>query len=309
MKLSGAVCGVIVLAMLNEPGRAASIGDVAPPLPIESWVKGTPVRIGPGTNIFVVDFWATWCGPCRRSIPELTELQKKYADKGVIIIGISTEPAAKVAAFVSAQGAAMDYRVAVDPSQRALKNWHTAFGANGIPHAFIVGTNGFVLWHDNPLGNLERNLAKVVNGTFDIERAKNFETGDRYVKQYTALVHQANAGEKAAPTGEKILTDYSQDWRVPNRLARGILTDTQVRSRDLPLALRAATKSVEMTRRRNSDALEMLARAQYATGSKGEALATAREALGVCQDADDQKELQKLIALYEKNEGGGGTRK
>jgi hypothetical protein len=228
---------------------------------------------------------------------------------GVIIIGISDEPPAKVAAFVAAQAAGMDYRVAVDASQRAMKNWHTAFGASGIPHAFIVGTNGIVLWHDNPLGNLERNLTKVVNGTFDIDRARNFETGDRYVKQYAALVQQANAVEKAAPTGEKILADYSQDWRVPNRLARAILTDPQVRSRDLPLALRAATKSVEMTKRRTADALEMLARAQYATGGRSEALTTAREALAVCKDADDQKELQKLIALYEKNAAGGAPKK
>jgi hypothetical protein len=50
-----------------------------------------------------------------------------------------------------------------------------------------------------------------------------------------------------------------------------------------------------------ADALEMLARAQYATGSKNEALATANEALLVCKDPDDRKELQDLVALYQKN--------
>ena len=87
---------------------------------------------------------------------------------------------------------------------------------------------------------------------------------------------------------------------MPNRLARAILTDPQIRSRDLPLALRAANKSVELTKRRASDALEMLARAQFATGNKSEARATANEALKVCKNADDQMELQKMIALYEK---------
>lgn len=300
MKPSVIVAGLLTFVGLNVPARAGSIGDVAPPLTVQSWIKGSPVRIGPGTNIFVVDFWATWCPPCLKSIPELTALQRKYADKGVIFIGISDEQPAKVAAFVSAQGAGMDYRVAVDPSKRSLNNWHTAFGANGIPHAFIVGTNGIVWWHDNPSGSLERTLEKVVNGTFDIEHARNSETGNRYVKQYTAMVYKSNAAEKAAPVGEKILADYTQDWRVPNRLARAILTDPQVRSRDLPLAMRAANKSVELTKRRASDALEMLARAQFATGNKSEALATANEALKVCKNADDQMDLQKMIALYEK---------
>jgi thiol-disulfide isomerase/thioredoxin len=300
--------GLLPFVGLNVSIRAGSIGDVAPMLTVERWIKGTPVRIGPGTNILVVDFWATWCGPCRKGIPELTAVQKRFADKGVIVIGISDEPPAKVAEFVAAQGAGMDYRVAVDSSKRSMKDWHAAFGATSIPHAFIVGTNGIVLWHDNPLGTLEKTLERVVNGTFDIERARNYETGDRYVKQYTAMVSKPNAAEKAAPLGEKILAEHTQDWRVPNRLARAILTDPQVRSRDLPLALRAATKSVELTRRQASDALEMLARAQFATGSKSEALATANEAIKVCRDASDLNDLQQMIALYEKA-GAAGAQK
>src|SRR5688572_31415817 len=144
MKPSVNLACLLISLGLIVPVRAGSIGDVAPPLTVQNWIKGSPVKIAPGTNIYVVDFWATWCGPCLKSIPELTALQRKYADKGVIIIGISDEPPAKVAEFVSSQGAGMDYRVAVDPSQRSMKSWHTAFGATGIPHAFIVGTNGIV---------------------------------------------------------------------------------------------------------------------------------------------------------------------
>ena len=199
MKPSVIVACLLIFVVLNVPVRAGSIGDVAPPLTVEKWVKGSPVGIGPGTNIFVVDFWATWCPPCRKNIPELTELQKRFAGNGVIIVGISDEQPAKVAEFVSAQGSGMDYHVAVDSSQRSMNNWHTAFGATGIPHAFIVGTNGLIWWHDNPSGTLERTLEKIINGTFDIERARNFETGDRYVKQYTALVYNRMRGKRRRP--------------------------------------------------------------------------------------------------------------
>jgi hypothetical protein len=92
-------------------------------------------------------------------------------------------------------------------------------------------------------------------------------------------------------------------------LARAILTDPQVQSRDLDLAFRAATKSVEITKRRTSDALEMLARAQFATGSKIEALATAKDALSVCKDPEDKNNLQSMIALYEKGGVSAGQKK
>jgi len=280
--------------------HAASIGDPAPPVFVERWVKGIPVKIGPGTNIFVVEFWATWCGPCKQTIPHLTQLQQKYADKGVIVVGFSDEKPETVQPFVAAQGGNMDYRVAVDSSRRTFNNWMKAFGENGIPHAFVVGTNGQVLWHDHPNSGLDQALKRITEGTFDLERAKNFETGERYVQQYTVQVSRPNAVEKAAAIGEKILAEYAQDWRVPNRLARAILTDPQVRSRDLPLALRAATLSTEMTQRRYSDALEMLARAQFATGKKDEALATANEALAVCKESSDRQNLEKLVAMYKK---------
>lgn len=282
------------------PLRAASLGDPAPQPVVERWVKGAPVRIAPGTNIFVLEFWATWCGPCRKTIPHLTELQKKYADKGVIIIGFSDEKLETVQPFVAAQGGNMDYRVVIDSSKRTFNNYMSAYGESGIPHAFIVGTNGVVLWHDHPSSGLDQALERITQGTYDLERAKKFEAGDRSVQQYAFQVRQANATAKAAPIGEKILTEYAQDWRIPNRLARAILTDPQIRSRDLPLAMRAATLSTEMTHRRAADALEMLARAQYATGNKSEALATAKEALAVCRNAEDREGLEKLVAMYQK---------
>ncbi|MGC3960909.1 MAG: TlpA disulfide reductase family protein [Verrucomicrobiota bacterium] len=279
---------------------AASLGDPAPQPVVERWVKGSPVRIAPGTNIFVLEFWATWCGPCRKTIPHLSELQKKYADKGVIIIGFSDEKLETVQPFVTAQGGNMDYRVVIDSSKRTFNNFMNTYGESSIPHAFIVGTNGAVLWHDHPASGLDQALERITQGTYDLERAKKFEAGDRSVQQYAFQVRQANATAKAAPIGEKILTEYAQDWRIPNRLARAILTDPQIRSRDLPLALRAATLSTEMTHRRAADALEMLARAQFATGSKEAALVTVKEALAVCQNADDRKELEKLTAMYQK---------
>lgn len=295
------------LVLCNTTSHAASIGDAAPPLPIERWIKGTPVKVGPGANLFVVEFWATWCGPCKRSIPHLTQVQKKYADQGVIVIGVSDEAVATVQPFVTAQGASMDYRVAVDSSQRSLQNWHTAFGAEGIPHAFVVNTNGVVLWHGFPSEDLDRTLDKILAGTFDLERAKRKEAGDRLVLQYTALVTRANTTAKAAPLGDKILTEFSPDWRIPHHLAKTIMTDPTVRSRDLPLALRATTLATEMTKERSSDALALHGRALFANGKKTEGIAKLKEALALSTDPEDKAEFQKTLNMLEKAAAMAGS--
>ena len=72
--------------------RAADLGDPAAELKIAKWVKGEPVTISADAkNIYVVEFWATWCPPCRTSIPHLTEMQKRFKEKNVTIIGITDE--------------------------------------------------------------------------------------------------------------------------------------------------------------------------------------------------------------------------
>jgi thiol-disulfide isomerase/thioredoxin len=286
--------------LLTAPAaRGATLGDKAPPVSIERWIKGAPVQIGPGTNLYVVEFWATWCGPCKRSIPHLTELQAKYRDRGLVIIGVSDETAAEVAPFVSGQGGAMDYRVAVDTSRRTFNAWMTAFGESGIPHAFVVGTNGLLLWHGYPT-SLGETLEQIYSGKFDLEFEKNSDIGARLVEHYTTQVKKPNAAATAAPTGEKILAEYSRDWRVLYRLSRAILTDPEVRSRDVPLALRAANKAVELTHEQSYQSLEMQARALFASGKKTEAVEVQKQALARCNEPDDRPELEKFLDLFQK---------
>lgn len=142
------------LSVATVPAFAAKLGDPAKPLQISKWVKGEPVKLsdGKGKQIYVVEFWATWCPPCRDSIPHLTELQKKYKSKGVTFIGISTEKNAKtVERFVKSMGRKMDYTVALDKNNATAKAYMTAFGVNTIPHAFIVDKAGKIVWHGLPL--------------------------------------------------------------------------------------------------------------------------------------------------------------
>src|SRR5688572_3086030 len=151
--------------------RAADLGDPAAELKIAKWVKGEPVALSSDAkNIYVVEFWATWCPPCRTSIPHLTEIQKRFKDKNVTIIGVTDEKENVVKPFVDNLGSKMDYRVAIDQGATAA-GYMKAYGVNGIPHAFIVQDKK-IIWHGHPMAGLDKTLEEVVSGKYDLAKAK-----------------------------------------------------------------------------------------------------------------------------------------
>jgi thiol-disulfide isomerase/thioredoxin len=98
-----------------EKPYALMVGDLAPALEVNRFVKGEPFSDFQKGQVYVIEFWATWCVPCKESIPHLTELQKKYGEK-VRILGVSVwEPREDaVEPFVKEWGQKMDYWVAMD---------------------------------------------------------------------------------------------------------------------------------------------------------------------------------------------------
>lgn len=147
------------------------VGDAAPALNIEKWVKGQPVTGFEKGKVYVVEFWATWCPPCRDSIPHLTKLQDKYADQGLTIIGVSSERGGleKIEPFVAEWGERMDYVVAFDDGRKTSTSYMTATGQNGIPHAYIVDREGRLAWHGHPM-QMDAPLEQIVKGNWNTER-------------------------------------------------------------------------------------------------------------------------------------------
>jgi thiol-disulfide isomerase/thioredoxin len=158
------LCTLLVFGCAKKRGTSAKLGVPAAPLTGLEWVKNGPVEMKPGT-VYVVEFWATWCPPCRVSIPHLTELQHKYKDRNLVIVGISTEKVSVVKPFVEQKGSEMDYTVAVDTTGAVSRGYMDAFGRNTIPSAFVVGADGKIAWVGHPMDNmdavLERTLAQV----------------------------------------------------------------------------------------------------------------------------------------------------
>src|SRR5438045_1054463 len=186
-RMSSAVAWPLIAAAaaLASSANAANlkVGVAAPPLKVAKWVKGTPITSFQPGKVYVVEFWATWCGPCKQSIPHLTELAKKFAGK-VTFTGVSVweDPdasktgssayMAKVASFVKNMGDNMAYNVAVDdPKGTMAETWMRAADQNGIPAAFVIDQHGKDAWIGHPMMGLDKVLPQVIAGKFDAAAA------------------------------------------------------------------------------------------------------------------------------------------
>ena len=112
-------------------------GPKAPPFSLDSVMGGGKVTIPEG-KVVIVDFWATWCAPCKKSFPKLQELYVKYKSSGLEIIAISVDDDKKgVPGFVKANGDAK-FLVAWD-KDHAVAN---AFKPDSMPTTFILDKSG-----------------------------------------------------------------------------------------------------------------------------------------------------------------------
>lgn len=146
-----------------EAEETIQLFDPAPPLEVQ-FVKGKPVTIaeGRGEKVYIVEFWATWCAPCKRSIPHLTALQQRFGDDGLVIVGISDEKLNTVQRYVATMGDKMEYRVAIDKSLSTNKRYTKPFKTPGIPWAFVIDKAGRIMWNGHPMDAILPDLIEAL---------------------------------------------------------------------------------------------------------------------------------------------------
>ncbi|PHX78756.1 MAG: hypothetical protein CK544_01205 [Planctomycetaceae bacterium] len=168
---------------------ALSIGSKAPIPEISDFVRGEkPTFFEPG-KVYVIEFWATWCPPCRQSMPHLTKLAEDMKSKGVVIVGVSDEKVETVRTFLEKDEWKQKarYTLATDPDRSTHRAYMEASGQGGIPTAFIV-KEGVVQWIGHPM-EMDAPLAKIVDGTWDPKTAKqSFE--DSVAEEMKAMGRQ-----------------------------------------------------------------------------------------------------------------------
>jgi thiol-disulfide isomerase/thioredoxin len=182
------------------------IGDHAPKLQTGKWVQGEPVKEFEKGKVYIVEFWATWCGPCRESIPHLNETYTKFKDKGVVVIGQDCweQDESLVEPFVKKMGDKMTYRVALDDKSandkrdkaggKMAETWMAAAGQHGIPTAFIVNKDSVIAWIGHPMTLQETVLNQVLDGTYDLTKASaDFEEAQRQMEARQKEMAKRNA--------------------------------------------------------------------------------------------------------------------
>lgn len=166
-----------------------TIGDKAPALDIEHWVSDRDGQFSGFTGfekdkVYIVEFWATWCGPCISSMPHIVETQDEYADKGVQIISVSREKLETVEKFLKRKvrgekemtyaELTSAYCLTTDPDGSVSKDYMEAAGQGGIPTAFIVGKTGQIEWIGHPM-QMDKPLEEIVADEWDRDTfAKKF---------------------------------------------------------------------------------------------------------------------------------------
>jgi thiol-disulfide isomerase/thioredoxin len=197
---------VMGLAIPRAGAQTLGVGDPAPKLEVKSFVKGEPVTAFERGKTYVVEFWATWCGPCRTSIPHLTELQKKHPEVTFIGVSISEQNQDLVKPFVEKMGDKMAYRVALDLVDKdkntqgvMSKTWMTAAGQNGIPTAFIVSGVGNIYWIGHPM-QMDEPLEKIASGSWDLKSA--VEENRKETEKQAKLQKLGSAVDAAIKSGQ-----------------------------------------------------------------------------------------------------------
>ncbi|HUR46102.1 MAG TPA: TlpA disulfide reductase family protein, partial [Candidatus Saccharimonadales bacterium] len=279
---------------------ALQIGDPAPPLAVAKWAKGGPINLseGKGKNVYVVEFWATWCAPCLKSIPHLSELQRKYKDKNLVIVGVTDETIQKVKPFIDKMGAQMDYAVALDKDEQTYNAYMKPFDVDGVPEAFIVDREGRLVWHGEHMEELDKALEQVLAGTYDVEGARIKAQVLKLEEEYFTLVSAEVQSPRADELGKQISESLVKAPRALNDFAWQILTDKDIRQRDLSLALRSAKKAYEVSQGKTAAITETYARALFETDSLQDAVKFQQEAVEGAQKPEEKADFEKTLAKY-----------
>ena len=157
------VCIVMTLTLSNVFGQESNNGKKlwadsflnkkAPEFVVEEWISQQPKLKG---KFILIDFWATWCGPCRKAIPELNEFAKKFGKK-LVVIGISDETAAKVKEMKDPN---IEYFSAVAVRIDRYEEAEAVWQENSVP--ILIDPKGIVRWEGFPFLQGHELTAEVI---------------------------------------------------------------------------------------------------------------------------------------------------
>jgi len=338
-KLLTGLAGLVLTAGAQAQDAAVlGVGDPAPALSVAEWVKGSQVSEFETGKVYIVEFWATWCGPCIASMPHLSELQREHPD--LTIIGMTSEDPGnsleQVKKMVADKGDGMGYTVAWDTERQTNEAYMKAANQPGIPTSFLIDGDGKIAYIGHPM-TLDIPLSMVLDGSWDYVKGPallkqiDADRRDIYINanedpkralelltkfradypaadqgfdgvHFTILAQLPEHAAEAEKLGGKIVAAAIAEKSVQslNGFAWGLVDpEAKHENRFLDLALRAAAKASELSGGKDPAVLDTLARVHFWRGDLELALTTQRLAVEHAQGGM-QESLQKAVTEYEQ---------
>lgn len=287
------------------------IGERAPELKIAEFMRGDPVTGFEKGQVYVVEFWATWCGPCIMAFPHLAELQKKYDEMDgaeVTIIGVNiwerTEGQQRrdqIAAFVD-KHQEMQYTVALEEGTKMAESWMRPAGRNGIPAAFIVDQNGRVAWMGHPMG-MDEPLAQIVAGEYDVDAAAEDVWNNELIQVAAQRLQESAMNDDyqtAIPLGRALVnTEIGQDPGALNYVAWMLVMSDNTTQEAAKHAAKFAKQACEKSEWQDHGMIDTLAMAHYRLGDRAEAIELIEKAMKLAEgDAQATAMYNERLAMF-----------
>ncbi len=162
-------------------------------------------------KVIVLEFWATWCGPCIQAIPHIIEMYEEYSVKDVVFISLTAEDRYKadIDNFIDKMN--MEYIIGTGSSSSS------DYGVRGIPHAIIIDTDGLIKWQGHPMSNMEYALTEIMGiNSFTKTAIENYRVNNSMVvktgsvkndtnTEITISLHHPDSPQNGVHTSYKIL--------------------------------------------------------------------------------------------------------
>lgn len=135
----------VLPAFAQDPAPPLAPGTHAPAFSAKTTTGKTLTLKSLRGKVVLMDYWATWCGPCRMATPTLQALHKQFGPKGLAVVGMSTDDfhsVSQVKPFMKSFGITYTVTTSPDANQKAAN----AYKVDGIPSQYLIDKKGIVRW-------------------------------------------------------------------------------------------------------------------------------------------------------------------